>query len=360
MYTFSKERTPNQERAEIHRLDRDTYVTSVPHYINAITNTDCNARCPFCFAWDSITRPKADHTDLSPHALETLQHFIDRGTQALEFYGGGEVLLSDAFWEFLKHYDRSRLQSLGILSNFSAPIRDPALLAAKLDYVKISVSGATPEIYEKTMRASRWDQLLSNIEVARGAGLRTIWFICILQQSNKGQIGMLLDLAVRCGAGTVVFKQLAPNVNQKYYQEENVASEVEALAEEINALKGRYPLRIYSDIEHGGTALLTPIPSVAKAKASGFVCKHPWSTFSSHLDGVVRPCCFNMTVSYGNINGDSPEAIWNGEPIRRFREELSALRYVEHGCPADCPDLALQMVRPDEDVLVEIEPRPRR
>lgn len=355
MYTFSKERTPNQVRAETHRLERDLFVTSVPHYINAITNTDCNARCPFCFAWDSITRPKADHTDLSTRALDTLQHFIDGGTQALEFYGGGEVLLSDSFWRFLERYDRSGLRTLGILSNFSAPIRDPELLATKLDYVKISVSGATPEVYEKTMRASRWEQLLSNIAIARNAGLRTIWFICILQQSNKKQIPMLMDLAVRSGAGTVVFKQLAPNVNQRYYQEENVAAEVEQLAAEINSLKGHYPLRVYSDIEHGGTALLTPIPSVAKAKATGFVCKHPWSTFSSHLDGVVRPCCFNMTVSYGDINRDSPETIWNGDAIRRFREELSHLRYVENGCPADCPDLALQMVRPDEDVLVEID-----
>jgi MoaA/NifB/PqqE/SkfB family radical SAM enzyme len=355
MYSFSKERTANQARAETHRLDKDTFVVSVPHYVNAITNTDCNARCPFCFAWNSITRPKEDHTDLSARALDTLQHFIDRGMQALEFYGGGEVLLSDSFWRFLERYDRSGLRTLGILSNFSAPIRDPKLLAAKLDYVKISVSGATPEVYEKTMRASRWDQLMSNIEIAREAGVRTIWFICILQQSNKSQIRQLHELAVRCGAQTVVFKQLAPAVNQRYYDEENVAGEVLQLADQINSLKGRYPLRVYSDIEHGGTALLTPTPSVAQAKATGFVCKHPWSTFSSHLDGVVRPCCFNMTASYGNINTDDPETLWNGAAIRHFRSELSQLRYIENGCPADCPDLALQMVRPDEDVLVEIE-----
>jgi hypothetical protein len=134
-----------------------------------------------------------------------------------------------------------------------------------------------------------------------------------------------------------------PAIRQDWYDRENVAKEAEDLADQINRIKSRYNLRVFSDLEHGGTGFLVFSESVATAVSRGFVCKSPWSSFVSHLDGVVRPCCFNMSASYGNLNQDSVEQLWNGAETQRFRKAMKELRYLEVGCSPSCPDLAMQL-----------------
>lgn len=350
MFSWSPEQTHNERRAEQHWKHGDLTVSTAPHWVQLLGNTNCNIRCPFCFAWDDITRPRDQHTDLSPQALESLLEFITRGTRMVEMIGGGEILLSHSFWQFLRMLDRNALDSFGILSNFVAPIEDVQLLADKLDYVKISVAGATADVYESLMRGGKWERLLSNIEAARAAGLAHLWFICILHQTNKHQIQAMMELCDRLGVGSLVFKQLDKGPNMQWYGRENVAEEAPELAAEINRLKEDYRVRVYSDLEHGGSGLLVFADSVKEAQKRGYVCKSPWHSIEPHLDGVVRPCCYNMQVSYGNINTDSIDDLWNGPAVREFRRDLVELRYT--GCNPRCPDLAVQLRNEGENEIL--------
>ncbi len=353
MLSYKPEKTENEKVAGQHWQNGDLVVTSVPHWMQVIGNTNCNIRCPFCFAWNEITRPRNQHTDLSEQAIRSLTEFISRGTRMVEMFGGGEILLSPFFWKFLRIFDRSHLESFGILSNFVADLEDVESLAQKLDYVKISVAGASAEVYEKLMRGAKWDRLMSNIRAVQEAGLSTFWFIFILHQSNQHQIKEIMDLCDRLGVEHLLFKQLDRGPNLEWYEKENVAGEAESLAEEVNRLKSDYNFSVYSDLEHGGSGLLVFMDSVDEAIKQGYVCKSPWFSLESHLDGKIFPCCYNMQVQYGNINTSSIDEIWNGPVIQEFRRDLKDLKYRERGCALQCPDLALQLKHDGKTIVID-------
>ena len=42
-------------------------------------------------------------------------------------------------------------------------------------------------------------------------------------------------------------------------------------------------------------------------------CRYPWETVQVLTDGSVRPCCW-CNNSAGNLNDNTFEEIWNGEP----------------------------------------------
>jgi len=353
MFSYKPEKTQNETTAERHWKNGDLIVSSVPHWMQVIGNTNCNIRCPFCFAWNEITRPRDQHTDLTENAVESLTEFISRGTRMVEMFGGGEILLSPSVWRFLEVFDRSHLESFGILSNFVAPLKNAELLAEKLDYVKISIAGASAEVYEKLMRGAKWERLMENIHSVREAGLSTIWLIFILHQSNKHQIREIMDLSDRLGVEHLLFKQLDRGPNMEWYEKENVAAEAPILAEEVNRYKSDYRFTVYSDLEHGGSGLLVFMNSVEEAIRRGYTCKSPWLSMESHLDGKVFPCCYNMQVQYGNINTSSIDEIWNGPVIQQFRQDLKDLKYLERGCSPQCPDLALQLKHGGETIIVD-------
>jgi hypothetical protein len=88
MFSYKSEKTQNQITAEKHWKNGDLTVSSVPHWMQVIGNTNCNIRCPFCFAWNEITRPRDQHTDLSDQAIQSLTEFIGLGTRMVEMFGG--------------------------------------------------------------------------------------------------------------------------------------------------------------------------------------------------------------------------------------------------------------------------------
>ncbi|OGL41252.1 MAG: hypothetical protein A2161_22455 [Candidatus Schekmanbacteria bacterium RBG_13_48_7] len=61
-------------------------------------------------------------------------------------------------------------------------------------------------------------------------------------------------------------------------------------------------------------------------------CKGPWRSVYVLPDGTVTPCCFYKA---GNIRYNSFKEIWNGKPIRKFRNQLRKLSVfpVCYTCP---------------------------
>ena len=53
-------------------------------------------------------------------------------------------------------------------------------------------------------------------------------------------------------------------------------------------------------------------------------CNLPWESVSVTWDGDAVPCCFDYDKKYplGNVKKQSLSEIWNGEPMRKLREEF--------------------------------------
>ena len=50
-------------------------------------------------------------------------------------------------------------------------------------------------------------------------------------------------------------------------------------------------------------------------------CSHPWTWMMVASDGVVKPCCWAPGV-LGNLNQNTPEAIWNGPIAQELRGHI--------------------------------------
>jgi len=51
------------------------------------------------------------------------------------------------------------------------------------------------------------------------------------------------------------------------------------------------------------------------------ICLMPWIHLYVDTNGNAKACC-NTSITYGNVNNESIESIWNGESIKNFRKNL--------------------------------------
>jgi radical SAM protein with 4Fe4S-binding SPASM domain len=69
-------------------------------------------------------------------------------------------------------------------------------------------------------------------------------------------------------------------------------------------------------------------------------CNRPWETLTVTWDGDVVPCCYDYDKKepLGNVRDQTLMAIWNGEPMRRLREQFVTGR-IETALCRDCEEL---------------------
>ena len=51
------------------------------------------------------------------------------------------------------------------------------------------------------------------------------------------------------------------------------------------------------------------------------ICLMPWIHLHVDTNGNAKACC-NTSITYGNVNNESIESIWNGDSIKKFRKNL--------------------------------------
>jgi radical SAM protein with 4Fe4S-binding SPASM domain len=76
------------------------------------------------------------------------------------------------------------------------------------------------------------------------------------------------------------------------------------------------------------------------ARQSYVSCNRPWETLTVTWDGDVVPCCYDYDKKepLGNVRDLTLKAIWNGEPMRRLREQFVTGR-IETALCRDCEEL---------------------
>jgi radical SAM protein with 4Fe4S-binding SPASM domain len=76
------------------------------------------------------------------------------------------------------------------------------------------------------------------------------------------------------------------------------------------------------------------------SRQSYISCNRPWETMTITWDGDVVPCCYDYDKKepLGNVSSQTLRAIWNGEPMRRLREQFVSGRIQTALC-RDCEEL---------------------
>ncbi|UCD82673.1 MAG: radical SAM protein, partial [Desulfobacterales bacterium] len=169
----------------------------------------CNLKCVMC-PWREMAKRVENHGIMTQTVWEAIRPYLDR-VQSVDFTGGGEPLLQPQLAEWIADATEAGCET-GFLTNGQLLTAEKLekILAGGINWICISMDGATAELYNKIRVGSNFDRVCQNVtNIAR---LRTgkvpkIMINFVLMNINFHQVEDIVRLAARLGVDQVNFKQ---------------------------------------------------------------------------------------------------------------------------------------------------------
>jgi radical SAM protein with 4Fe4S-binding SPASM domain len=322
--------------------------TVLPRELQVEVTASCNLRCRMCLV---RYRPAIDRTRGSlPLARfrELVDGLPDLHTVTLQ--GLGEPLLAPDLLPMVE-YAAARGIRVGFNTNATLLTRARAerLVGAGLDWLCISVDGATAATYESIRDGARLARVARNVRGlvdvmrARAATRPAVSIVFVAMRRNVAELPAVVRLAADWGVPTVRVQNLSHSFDDTdpagAYREIREFAAAEALWQAPDPAAERAfadAARVAADC---GVALRLPhLETPASTRAAGTPgCEWPWRSAYVRQDGQVQPCCMLMGGDrgiVGDLAAESFPAVWRGERYEAFRAGLmsSAPPEVCAGC----------------------------
>ena len=244
----------------------------------------CNLRCPFCTT-GARQNPLPKGRLAEAHFKEVIDELADT-LVLVRLDGNGEPFLNSDTFAMIDYATRKRVAS-AISSNLTTfkPETIHKLIDAGLDYLIISLDGATRETYESKRVGASFDQVLANIrelvrlKQARRSRLPFIETQFILFDDNADQVPQITALSRELGVDRLLIK--------------------EGRDEKLHLTREKEP-----------------------RPASGNACYWLWYVLNVTWDGNLKDCCtsgLSNPFSFGNIIHKPVLEEWNNERMRGIR-----------------------------------------
>lgn len=169
----------------------------------------CNLRCVMC-PWTEIRKNAANQGIMTGEVWEAIRrHLSEIGS--IDFTGGGEPLLQPRLVEWVAEAKSEGCET-GILTNGLLLTEKTAqeLIHAGLDWLCVSIDGATAEQYESIRRGSCFERVCSNLSKVSRLRVGTVpktMINFVLMHTNFHQAEDMVKLADKLGVDQVNFKQ---------------------------------------------------------------------------------------------------------------------------------------------------------
>ena len=292
----------------------------------------CNLKCVMC-PWREIAKKVIDRGIMAPEIWEAIRPYLSR-VQSLDFTGGGEPLLQPRLAEWIADATKAGCET-GFLSN-GLLLKEEKLkkiLDAGINWICISMDGATAEMYNKIRVGSNFDQVCEN--VANIARLRTgnipkTMINFVLMDINAYQMEEIVQLAARLGVDQLNFKQCDVIRDQEgkgfglFASQES--REIRRLQKSLEKAR-----RLAKKLKVETTAFGFTPQELA-------VCEQdPRDSLFIRYDGTMAPC-INLalggpttflgaeetmpSVHYGRLPGDDLMDLWETESCQFYRNKF--------------------------------------
>ncbi|MHC4756879.1 MAG: radical SAM protein [Planctomycetota bacterium] len=292
----------------------------------------CNLRCVMC-PWPEYAKRAKNRGIMTPDIWNAIRSHLPQ-VRSVDFTGGGEPLLQPNLLDWIREAHAAGCET-GILTNGLLLTESKAakLIEADVDWICVSMDGATRELYEQIRIGSNFDRVaenVGNLSRLRVGKIPKLMINFVLMTINVHQVEEIVRLASRLGVDQVNYKQ----------------------CEVIRGERGK-GYGLFGDQETREIRKLKK--SLAKARrlakkmgihttAFSFtpeeqpVCdQNPRSSLFIGYDGVVAPCInlalggpttflgqeVNLpTVHYGRLPADDLLELWDTETCRLYRERF--------------------------------------
>jgi len=322
----------------------------------------CNLRCKHCYEDAGFHRPELT-TDQAFTTIDKLSKIANIGLPALSF-SGGEHLIRKDFFE-VAAYAKKKIPYISIATNGTLLTKDNVkkLKQVGIDYVEISLDGASKETHEKFRRVPGcFEKTMKGIRNCVDENLDTC-IAATAHKENLDEIPKIIELAQDSGARFMHFNYIPTGRAKKHIELDLNPKERLSLLETI----GRKIVNLYlkakeEEQKTGKTNIKTDrffstcpqFASVVKrlAKEEGqnftvsahYAAKKGVENVANFLGGCgtgrlyvglepngdVKPCVFfptNENTIIGNILEDDFEHIWDNNALLwklRTREKLES------------------------------------
>lgn len=293
--------------------------------------TRCNLKCRFC---DSTVNSRRK-TDMQAH--EFLQ-ILDKMPflSKISLSGVGEPFINPNIFQFIK-LAKERHILIGTFTNATLLSEDKIekLVLSGIDWLNISLDGATKETYESIRCGAVFENVISNINMMQDSNIRNggkidvaVWMT--LAKSNIGELPRMIQLLKSLKIKKLNVQSLHP-WGKDYWKKELKDYQVEY------GSKGEFLSSAVKEAKKEGISLnFSTIGCEPERKRT---CNWPWRSCNITVDGFITPCCMNGSdpdiINFGNIYKESFEEIWNSRDYRLFRKQLksSSMPDICRGCP---------------------------
>ena len=274
---------------EFERRSRKVYLSSKPYLVNSELTNHCTCRCPFCHTGKKGSRSGGFATI---GLYEKLFRQIGKYTYLITLHGWGEPMMHQDLPGMIRLAHDNRIFTVVTTNgNLLTQELSRKIIANKLDYLVVSIDGASEESYQKYRIGGNFGVVMHNLRELIAlkkemcSSTPFIEWQFIVFKHNEHEIDAAKKLSVELGVDNIVFMPA--------YTED----------ESFNA----------TDIKYHWTK-----PSFKSTRVD---CKHLWSTLTFHWNGNVVPCCndYDGKTSYGDLVREDLDQIWNNRLFRESR-----------------------------------------
>ncbi|MBV9230490.1 MAG: SPASM domain-containing protein [Chloroflexi bacterium] len=321
-----------------------TPISTLPRSIYIEPTSRCNELCQQC---PRTLLSREDDRDLS---YDNFRYIVDQFPvlERVVLHGLGEPLLNKELPRMIS-YLKTRGTYVLFNSNGIALTekRGQALIDAGLDEYRLSMDGATREMYAHVRGVDAFDKIWRNVRAfvamqkAQDASKPAVslWFTAM--RENLHELPGLIDLASEAGIKEVYMQRLV-------YFEEGLAEAKQSLfrrstREELELVHRCEQTCKERGIKFSAAGSATPLESLIRdfGERPWSGCRRPYTLTYITSSGNVLSCCFapfghKSAREYkeervlGNVFEEPIAAIWQGERYEAFRRAFESEHPARH------------------------------
>jgi MoaA/NifB/PqqE/SkfB family radical SAM enzyme len=319
---------------------RSEQAAELPRQVYIEVTNRCNSLCASCpLTYDHFLPFEPKH-HLSWAQFRAIVDQLPQIERAV-LHGIGEPLLNPDLPRFIAHLKQ---RGAHVLFNSNAVIlsqaRGDLLAEAGLDELRVSLDGATREMYRRTRGIDKFDSVVANTrafiarrrELGQALPRVSLWFVGM--QENLDQLPAFVRLAADIGVSEAYLQRMT-YFGDGLMDERATAHAGNALygsLEEKQAALIRECERLAAELGLRFAASGATTPGESMAVKGGHPwqgCYRPWRLTYITANGSVLPCCIApfATSDYGSIVlGNAFERplaeIWNDRPYVELRRAV--------------------------------------
>jgi radical SAM protein with 4Fe4S-binding SPASM domain len=311
--------------------------TALPTELQLEVTGACNLACKMCLV---RYRPKLGRKS-GAMCFHVFRDVVDAlpDLRKLTLQGLGEPLLAPDFFRMVE-YATARGIRTGFNTNgtFLTPPASERLVALGVDWLHVSLDGATRQTYESIRDGSDYGVVTRNIRALVGARRRlgsdrpTVQIVFVAMRRNLRELPALVELAAEWGVESVWVQNLSHSFGDT--DPSGSYLEIRQFAEREALWQGEYERAeaVFDEAraigERLGVELRLPRlrePDAPDPLPGGVGCHWPFESAYVTHDGKVQPCCMVMGADravLGNLEEAGFAEIWRSELYEDFRAGL--------------------------------------